>query len=410
MPKARPQFRVKVMVAHTVHPHIGKIEAAKKAIEPKASEWSATTAPDPSMLPPATARGVLTDTSGSMTATTGVVPPPADQNGAKGVTAATGGSGVYAAAEADSPNASRSAVTNEFPHSAGRATAAVAKSESPAESENSAPKSESSAAKSETATVMAEPREGSAKPNDANTTGLAKSETPVSGSEGQVAKSENSVAKSETATAMVEPAEGSSKADGAKTATGLAKSESPAPGGENSPAKSETSTVMVEPGDGSSKTNDANAAPLSGAVPAGSHETDSEKSTVNGEGTSAVPEPANQANNHPQSDALIAVANVDPAATPQPSVAGVKASESRISLAPEVRDELLNVGRRVESFAFPIEIGKRVPEDINLSVVPAPVVERVPALNGQFFFVVGDRVVFADPRTRQIVEIIGPNG
>jgi hypothetical protein len=302
-----------------------------------------------------------------LTATDGVLPPPADQIGGKGVALATKGSGA-----GDSP------VTNEFAHSVGPAEAPLA-SEGPV------------------AAVVAS-REGATKANNSSAIEGVKSEALIPPSETSAKDTENSVAKDEAATVVVAPA----KADDG-IAAGLAKSDNPLRESQESVAKSEPPSAVVE------SRQDSKADVASAAAP-GATQTNSAR----GEGTnaafssaSAAPDPGDAVSKaeQMQSGTGAAVANADPAAD-LPS----KASERRITLAPEVRDELLNVGRRVVSFAFPIEIGERVPEDINIGVVPALVVERVPALSGQFFFVVGDRVVVADPRTRQIVEIIGPNG
>jgi hypothetical protein len=297
------------------------------------------------------------DTSEPVTATKAALPPPADPIDGKSAGAAIDQSGVGALAKPDSPSNSGPAARNEFPLSAGPAEAALGRSEARVQA------SESSAARTENPMVTPAPSDGSAKDIDASAAGLGKSASPGLQGESSAAKDEHAAAKSETANATVEAAESSSKTAAAATGSGSA--------------------------GGSSQTDSAQG---EGAMP----------------NSRGAPDPGNEATKTDQPQSAISVAHADPAAGLQP--ANAKTSESSIALAPEVRAELLNVGRRVVSFAFPIEIGERVPEDINLGVVPAAVVEQAPALSGRFFFVVGDRVVVADPQTRQIVEIIGPNG
>jgi Protein of unknown function (DUF1236) len=77
-------------------------------------------------------------------------------------------------------------------------------------------------------------------------------------------------------------------------------------------------------------------------------------------------------------------------------------------LAPESFATLLDSGRRLTSFDFPIEIGQHIPDDVNLAVIPTEVVAQRPELGGRFFIIVGQKVVVADPNTRQIVQIFGP--
>jgi hypothetical protein len=78
------------------------------------------------------------------------------------------------------------------------------------------------------------------------------------------------------------------------------------------------------------------------------------------------------------------------------------------SLTPEILASLLDSGRRLTSFDFPIEIGQPIPDDVNLVVIPPEVVAQRPELGGRFYIVVGQKAVVADPQTRRIVQILGP--
>jgi hypothetical protein len=108
----------------------------------------------------------------------------------------------------------------------------------------------------------------------------------------------------------------------------------------------------------------------------------------------------------PDAVADVPVVSTVIAARAQPSATGT--SERRSQMAPDVIAMLLESGRRLSAFDFPIEVGVHIPDDVNLAVIPIQVVAQAPELGGQFFIIVGDKVVVADPETRQIRQIIAP--
>jgi len=54
----------------------------------------------------------------------------------------------------------------------------------------------------------------------------------------------------------------------------------------------------------------------------------------------------------------------------------------------------------------PLEIGATVPEEIQLAPVPLGMVARVPEVRNYEYFVAGRKVVFVEPYTRRILQIV----
>jgi hypothetical protein len=58
------------------------------------------------------------------------------------------------------------------------------------------------------------------------------------------------------------------------------------------------------------------------------------------------------------------------------------------------------------SVTVPLEIGATVPEEIQLAPVPLGMVARVPEVRNYEYFVAGRQVVFVEPYTRRILQIV----
>lgn len=56
--------------------------------------------------------------------------------------------------------------------------------------------------------------------------------------------------------------------------------------------------------------------------------------------------------------------------------------------------------------AVPLEIGATVPDGIQLAPVPLGLVNRVPEVRNYEYFVAGGRVMFVEPYTRKILQIV----
>ncbi len=56
--------------------------------------------------------------------------------------------------------------------------------------------------------------------------------------------------------------------------------------------------------------------------------------------------------------------------------------------------------------AIPLEIGTTIPDGIKLAPVPLGMVAKVPEVRNYEYFVAGNRVVFVEPYTRKILQIV----
>jgi hypothetical protein len=59
------------------------------------------------------------------------------------------------------------------------------------------------------------------------------------------------------------------------------------------------------------------------------------------------------------------------------------------------------------SATFSARVGGRVPEGVRLSEAPSDIVEVYPQFRGYDYVVEGDEIIFVNPRTREVVEIVG---
>jgi hypothetical protein len=55
---------------------------------------------------------------------------------------------------------------------------------------------------------------------------------------------------------------------------------------------------------------------------------------------------------------------------------------------------------------IPIEIGATIPDGIKLAPVPLAMVAKVPEVRNYEYFVAGGKVVFVEPYTRKILQIV----
>jgi hypothetical protein len=56
---------------------------------------------------------------------------------------------------------------------------------------------------------------------------------------------------------------------------------------------------------------------------------------------------------------------------------------------------------------FSARVGGRIPEGVRLLEAPSDIVEEYPQFRGYDYVVEGDEIIFVDPRTREVVEIVG---
>ena len=55
---------------------------------------------------------------------------------------------------------------------------------------------------------------------------------------------------------------------------------------------------------------------------------------------------------------------------------------------------------------IPLEIGATIPDGVQLAPVPLAMVDKVPEVRNYEYFVAGNKVVFVEPYTRKILQII----
>jgi hypothetical protein len=82
----------------------------------------------------------------------------------------------------------------------------------------------------------------------------------------------------------------------------------------------------------------------------------------------------------------------------------------RIDLSPDqertIHEEMVDRYRGDRARGFAARLGERVPEAIALEPIPEDVYSDAPAIERYDFFVIGDKVVIVEPRTREIVDVI----
>lgn len=62
---------------------------------------------------------------------------------------------------------------------------------------------------------------------------------------------------------------------------------------------------------------------------------------------------------------------------------------------------------RVTQANFPVKLGARVPETIKHHQLPVTVLDIAPRLRGYDYVLIGDRIAFINPGTREIVGVLG---
>ena len=86
------------------------------------------------------------------------------------------------------------------------------------------------------------------------------------------------------------------------------------------------------------------------------------------------------------------------------------AQEARLTIVPEhgkvIRQYVVTERVQPVTVSFPLEIGATVPDVVHTSPVPLGLVAKVPEVRNYEYFVAGGKVVFVEPYTRKILQII----
>lgn len=87
-------------------------------------------------------------------------------------------------------------------------------------------------------------------------------------------------------------------------------------------------------------------------------------------------------------------------------------TRERIELTPAQRTTIYRTVTRervrTAEPGFAVRLGARVPQAVELSEIPAAVIEEVPTVRRYRYMVVNNEVVLVDPATSEVVEIIRP--
>jgi hypothetical protein len=86
------------------------------------------------------------------------------------------------------------------------------------------------------------------------------------------------------------------------------------------------------------------------------------------------------------------------------------AQDAKLTILPGhtkfVQEYVVTQRVRPLTVTIPLEIGTTVPEDIQLDPVPLGLVAKVPEVRNYEYFVAGGKMVFVEPYTRKILQIV----
>jgi hypothetical protein len=90
--------------------------------------------------------------------------------------------------------------------------------------------------------------------------------------------------------------------------------------------------------------------------------------------------------------------------------ASAQAQETRLTIVPG-HDKVIQqyvVTEHVQpvTLQIPLAIGATIPDGIRLAPVPLAMVAKVPEVRNYEYFVAGNKVVFVEPYTRKILQIV----
>ncbi len=86
------------------------------------------------------------------------------------------------------------------------------------------------------------------------------------------------------------------------------------------------------------------------------------------------------------------------------------AQETKLTIEPAhgklIQEYVVTERVPVVKVAIPLELGATIPDGIKLAPVPLGMVAKVPEVRNYEYFVAGNRVVFVEPYTRKILQIV----
>jgi hypothetical protein len=71
-----------------------------------------------------------------------------------------------------------------------------------------------------------------------------------------------------------------------------------------------------------------------------------------------------------------------------------------------IREYVVTEHVRPVTVTIPLELGATVPDEFQLTPVPLGMVDKVPEVRNYEYFTAGGKVVFVEPYTRRIVQIV----
>ena len=87
-----------------------------------------------------------------------------------------------------------------------------------------------------------------------------------------------------------------------------------------------------------------------------------------------------------------------------------QAQDTKLVIAPGhgkvIQEYVVTEHVRPATITVPLEIGATVPDGVQTSPVPLALVNKAPEVRNYEYFVAGNRVVFVEPYTRKILQIV----
>ncbi|MBV9570290.1 MAG: DUF1236 domain-containing protein [Alphaproteobacteria bacterium] len=87
-----------------------------------------------------------------------------------------------------------------------------------------------------------------------------------------------------------------------------------------------------------------------------------------------------------------------------------QAQETKLTIEPAhgklVREYVVTEHVKPVVVTVPLEIGATIPDGVQLAPVPLGMVSKVPEVRNYEYFVAGGKVVFVEPYTRKILQIV----
>jgi len=97
-------------------------------------------------------------------------------------------------------------------------------------------------------------------------------------------------------------------------------------------------------------------------------------------------------------------------ATPVVLIGSAQAQDTKLTIMPGhgklIQEYVVTEHVQPVTVQIPLEVGATIPDGIRLAPVPLAMVAKVPEVRNYEYFVAGNKVVFVEPYTRKILQIV----